>query len=82
MSRRDVLKFHDLDRGPSRDQPQRAVLGVRADGSHLKLSVENDFDRDGRAVMDEFSDEISACTRGGFDGNLRVISMTEINHET
>ena len=42
-------------------------------GSHLTLSVENDFDRDGRAVMDEFSDEISAC--------IRVISVTEINHE-
>jgi hypothetical protein len=43
--------------------------------------VENDFDRDGRAVMDEFSDEISACIRGGFDGDLRVMSVTEIDHE-
>jgi hypothetical protein len=49
------------------------------DGSHLILSVENDFDRDGRAVMDEFSDEISACIRGGFDGDLHVISVTEID---
>jgi hypothetical protein len=45
------------------------------------LSVENDFDRDGRATMDEFSDEISACIRGGFDGDLRIICVTEINHE-
>jgi hypothetical protein len=51
------------------------------DGSSLTLSVENDFDRDGRAVMDEFSDEMAACIRGGFDGDLRVISVTEINHE-
>jgi hypothetical protein len=51
------------------------------DGNHLMLSVENDFDRDGRAAMDEFSDEISACIRGGFDGDLRIISVTEINHE-
>jgi hypothetical protein len=51
------------------------------DGNHLILSVDNDFDRDGRAVMDEFSDEISACIRGGFDGDLRVISVTEINQE-
>ncbi len=51
------------------------------DGNQLTLSVENDFDRDGRAVMDEFSDEISACIRGGFDGDLRVISVTEITHE-
>ena len=51
------------------------------DGNHLTLSVENDFDREGRAVMDEFSDEISASIRGGFDGDVRVISVTEINHE-
>jgi hypothetical protein len=48
------------------------------DGKHLTLSVENDFDKDGRAVMDEFSDEISACIRGGFDGDIHVISVTEI----
>ena len=47
--------------------------------NHLTLSVENDFDPDGRAVMDEFSDEISVCIRGGFDGDLRVISVTEIS---
>ena len=39
------------------------------------------MDRDGRAVMDEFSDEISACIRGGFDGDVRVISVIEINNE-
>jgi hypothetical protein len=43
--------------------------------------VENDFDRDGLAVMDEFSDEIAACIPGGFDGDIRVISVTEINRE-
>src|SRR5271166_3632770 len=47
------------------------------DGDRLTLSVEN-FDRDGRAVMDEFSDEISACIREGFNGDLRVVSVTEI----
>jgi hypothetical protein len=51
------------------------------DGIYLTLSVENDFDRDGRAVMDEFSDEISACIRGGFDGDIRVVSVTEIHGE-
>ncbi len=49
------------------------------DGKHLTLCVENDFDRDGRAVMDELSDEISACIRERFDGDLRVISVTEID---
>jgi hypothetical protein len=53
----------------------------RWDGNYLTLSVENDFDRDGRAVMDEFSDEISACIPGGFDGDIRVISVTEVPRE-
>ena len=48
------------------------------DGNCLTLSVENDFDGDGRAVMDEFSDEVSACIRGGFEGHLRLISVTEV----
>jgi hypothetical protein len=51
------------------------------DGNYLTLSVENDFDRDGLAAMDEFSDEISACIREGFGGDLRLISLTEINQK-
>jgi hypothetical protein len=49
------------------------------DGATLTLSVENDFDRQGRATMDEFSDEISACIPGSFDGDLRVVSVTKIS---
>jgi hypothetical protein len=51
------------------------------DGKSLSLTVENDFDPDGRALMDEFSDEISACIRGGFGGDLRIVSVTEISQE-
>lgn len=32
--------------------------------------------------MDEVSDEISACIRRGFDGDLRVVSVTEIPSQT
>ena len=48
------------------------------DGESLRLTLENDFDRQGRATMDEFSDEIAACIPGGFDGDLRLISLTTI----
>jgi len=48
------------------------------DGKVLTLTVENDFDREGRATVDEFSDEISACVNGGFDGDIRLVSVTEI----
>ncbi len=51
----------------------------RWDGSALWLSVENDFDPDGRALFDEFSDELSACIRGGFDGDLRLISSEKLD---
>jgi hypothetical protein len=48
-------------------------------GRHLTLTAENDFDSDGLALMDEFSDEITACMGGEFDdGNLRIVSIMEI----
>jgi hypothetical protein len=28
--------------------------------------------------MDEFSDEISACIKGAFDGDCRIVAITEI----
>lgn len=50
------------------------------DETSLTLVVENDFDRDDRATLNEFSDEISACISGGIDGDLLVLSVTEIAH--
>jgi hypothetical protein len=44
----------------------------------LILNAENDFDPDGRALIDEFSDEICANVAGGFDGDIRVLSAVEI----
>jgi hypothetical protein len=46
------------------------------DGPRLMLHAENDFDSDGRALGDEFSDAIIACVRDGFDGNIEVVSVT------
>jgi hypothetical protein len=45
------------------------------DGSRLVLQVENDFDSTGLAVLDEFSDAISASIEGGFDGDIEVVSV-------
>lgn len=41
----------------------------------LVLQADNDFDPDGRALMDEFSDCISAYI-GPFDGDLKLVSST------
>jgi hypothetical protein len=51
------------------------------DGKLLALTVENDFDHDGLATRDEFSDEVAACVSGGFDGDIRIVSATEIADE-
>ena len=53
----------------------------RWDGKRLTLSVEDDFDPIGLALMDEFSDEISACIKERFDGDLRLVSSTEVTSE-
>ena len=44
----------------------------------LRLTAENDYDSDGRALMDEFLDAISACIAEGFDGDIRVASVKEL----
>lgn len=50
-------------------------------GGCLTLSVENDFDRDGRATTDEFSDLITACIAEGFDGDIHVVSVKKISQD-
>jgi len=47
------------------------------DGALLRLVAENDFDSNGLALLDEFSDEICNCIAEGF-GPIRVVSVTEI----
>ena len=46
-------------------------------GSSLVLELENDFDENGLASLDEFSDAISACISEDFDGDIRIESVSE-----
>ena len=48
------------------------------DGIFLRLHAENDFDQDGAALTDEFSDAIAACIAEPFDGSITVESVTAI----
>jgi hypothetical protein len=48
------------------------------DGSRLILQADNDFDSNGLALVDEFSDAISACISGGFDGDIQIVSITTL----
>jgi hypothetical protein len=51
------------------------------EGSRLVLRAENDFDSKGLALLDEFSDAISACIEEGFDGGIEVISVASLPSE-
>jgi hypothetical protein len=41
------------------------------------FAAENDFDSNGLALADEFSDAISACIEGGFEGDIEILSIHE-----
>ena len=45
------------------------------DGFNLILKLENDYDENGLAAQDEFSDCISAYITQGVDGDIRVQSV-------
>lgn len=48
------------------------------DGSRLVLQADNDFDSNGLALMDEFSDAIAACIAEGFEGGIDVVSVSPV----
>jgi hypothetical protein len=48
------------------------------DGSRLILQADNDFDSNGLALLDEFSDAISASITDGFDGGIDVVSVSPL----
>ena len=48
------------------------------DGVRLRLKADSDFDADGCALSDEFSDALSACMNTPFDGDIEVASIVEV----
>ncbi len=59
---------------------RRHHINVRCtfDDGKLVLQADNDFDPDELALMDEFSDCISAYIATLFDGDLRLVSSTPV----
>jgi hypothetical protein len=47
------------------------------DQTLLLLHAENDWDADAKALIDEFSDAISACIPGTFGYSIGVVSIAE-----
>jgi hypothetical protein len=67
----------DITREFAEHRPWHKNVSCTWDGSKLYLSAKNDYDADGVALMDEFSDCISAYIKPGFDGCLNVESAVK-----
>ena len=57
-------------------RPWHQNVNCSWDGKELRLEAENDFDDDGLALLDEFSDCIASYVVA-FDGRLKIISVAE-----
>ncbi len=59
-------------------RPWHECVKCEWDGTSLVLIAENDYDEQGLALMDEFSDAIAACIADGFDGDIRLVSIASV----
>jgi hypothetical protein len=59
------------------NRPWHHSVSCTWDGRALLLQAENDFDSDGVALADEFSDAVAASIDGGF-GPIRVVSAVRL----
>lgn len=59
-----------------RKRPWHQNVRCTWDGRALQLEADSDYDENGLALQDEFSDAISAYVKDPGDGDLRVISVT------
>src|SRR5882762_5915414 len=57
-------------------RPWHTNVECEWDGAQLILQADNDYDSNGQALMDEFSDAISACISNVGDGTIMVVSGT------
>jgi hypothetical protein len=62
-------------------RPWHQNVSCKWDGSQLILQADNDFDSDGLALLDEFSDAISACIEELFDGGIDIVSVSPLSSE-
>src|SRR5260370_6079768 len=53
-------------------RPWHAKVECSWNRESLLLTAENDFDTQGLALSDEFSDAIASCIPDGFDGRIRM----------
>ena len=51
------------------------LVSCTFEDGRLSIEVENDFDPQGLALLDEFSDAIVACIEEPFEGDMKVESV-------
>jgi hypothetical protein len=68
----------DIEREFREHRPHHQNVRCTFENGRLVLRGENAFDPDGLALLDEFSDCISAYVATLFDGELRVVSSTKV----
>jgi hypothetical protein len=56
---------------------QNVLCTYEGDGI-LRLVAQNDFDDDGEALSDEFSDCMTACIEEAFEAQIRTVSVLQI----
>lgn len=57
-------------------RPWQQNVRCEWDGQELLLFAENDWDADAKALLDEFSDAISACIPGTFGYGIEIRSIS------
>lgn len=62
-----------------KQRPWHQNVLCKWDGASLILQAENDYDDRGLALADEFSDLIAACVSGGFDGDIKILSVDKFS---
>ena len=68
----------DIERAFREHRSHHQNVSCRFVDGKLVLEAENDFDADGLALMDEFSDCISAYVATPFDGDMKLVSSNPI----
>jgi len=61
-----------------RERPWHRNVICTWDGSELRLQVDNDYDPEGKALGDEFSDEICANTSASFNFGIKLESTQHL----
>jgi hypothetical protein len=59
-------------------RPHHQIVSVAWSGDVLVLVADNDYDKDGESLADEFSDTVAACAPGTPGYRVRILSAVSV----